>query len=76
MTEEEILKILHRHNEEFRKLGEEHRTLEDELSKFDSRLYLSPDEELERKKIQKLKLYKKDRMAEIIRDYKQGSLSN
>lgn len=32
--------------------------------------YLTPEEEVEKKRMQKEKLYKKDKMAEIIRQYK------
>ncbi len=73
MTDEEIRKILESENEEFRTLMSEHRDLDSQLAEIDSRVYLSPEEELERKKMQKLKLTKKDRMAEIIRDYKTGA---
>ncbi|MEJ2313792.1 MAG: DUF465 domain-containing protein [Nitrospirota bacterium] len=70
MEENDIVKILSTENEEYRKLGEEHKTLEQLLEEFNGRIYLTPDEEMERKRIQKLKLLKKDRMAAIIRDFK------
>ncbi|MGD2081255.1 MAG: DUF465 domain-containing protein [Nitrospirota bacterium] len=70
MEENDIVRILSTENEEYRKLGEEHRTLEQLLEEFNGRIYLTPDEEMERKRIQKLKLLKKDRMAAIIRDFK------
>jgi uncharacterized protein YdcH (DUF465 family) len=70
LKEQEIAEVLKRENEEFRRLIEEHRNLEGLLSEFNSKRYLTPEEELERKRIQKQKLLKKDRMAELIRDYK------
>ncbi|NWF51727.1 MAG: DUF465 domain-containing protein [Nitrospirae bacterium] len=70
MQEEEIAELLKKENEEFKKLTEEHRTLEELLAKIDSKRYLTPEEELERKKIQKQKLLKKDRMAALVREYK------
>jgi uncharacterized protein YdcH (DUF465 family) len=73
VNEEEIAKVLGSENEEFRKLKEEHLELETQLAEFDSHVYLTPEEELERKRIQKLKLAKKDRMAELIRDYRAGA---
>jgi uncharacterized protein YdcH (DUF465 family) len=73
VNEEEIAKVLGSENEEFQKLKEEHMELESQLAKFDSHVYLTPEEELERKRIQKLKLAKKDRMAELIRDYRAGA---
>jgi uncharacterized protein YdcH (DUF465 family) len=76
MEETEILKLLTTESEEFRKLGDEHNTLEQLLSEFNERVYLTPDEEMERKRIQKLKLLKKDRMAELFRDFKEKRRSN
>lgn len=72
MTEQEIIELLRKESEEFKKLNEEHRDLEHLLAEIDSKVYLNADEEMERKKIQKLKLLKKDRMAELIRDYKKS----
>ena len=76
MEESEIVKLLTTESEEFRKLGDEHTTLEQLLSEFNERVYLTPDEEMERKRIQKLKLLKKDRMAELLRDFKEKQHSN
>lgn len=76
MEENEILQLLTTESEEFRKLGDEHTTLEQLLSEFNGRVYLTPDEEMERKRIQKLKLLKKDRMAELLRDFKEKQHSN
>lgn len=73
MTDEEIAKVLGSENEEFQKLKEDHKVLEDQLAEFERHVYLSPEDELERKKVQKLKLAKKDRMAELIREYKAGA---
>lgn len=42
----------------------EHRTLDGKLKEFDRKVYLSPDEEMERKRLQKLKLAKKDKIAQ------------
>lgn len=70
MKEEEIVEILKRENEEFKRLAEEHRSLDNMLTEMDRKPYLTAEEEIERKRIQKLKLNKKDRMAELIREYK------
>lgn len=72
MKEEEIIEALRMENEEFRRLDEEHKNLEHLLSEIDRKVYLTTDEEVERKRIQKLKLIKKDRMAELIREYKKS----
>ncbi len=72
MKEQEIVEFLKNENEEFRKLSEEHRNLDEFLVEIDSKRYLTPEEEIERKNIQKQKLIKKDRMAELVRDYKKN----
>lgn len=50
---------------EIERLKREHQELKARLSELNSRLYLSPEEEVERKTIQKLKLQKKDRLAAL-----------
>ncbi len=76
MKEQEIVELLKKENEEFRKLSEEHRTLDTVLAEIDSKRYLTQEEELERKKLQKQKLLKKDRMAELVRQYKKSHSLN
>jgi uncharacterized protein YdcH (DUF465 family) len=72
LNDEEIKELLRRENEEFKKLDEEHRSLKALLAEIDRKVYLSTDEEMERKKLQKLKLNKKDRMAELVREYRKS----
>ena len=50
----------------FKALVQEHRSLDDKLKEFDRKVYLSPDEEMERKRLAKLKLAKKDKIAQLI----------
>lgn len=66
---EELVEVVKRENEEFRLLLEEHQALEQQLEEFNKRRYISPDQEVERKNLQKRKLLKKDRMAAILREY-------
>jgi len=54
---------------ETERLKREHNELKARLSELNGRLYLSPQEELERKTIQKLKLAKKDRIAALMVHY-------
>jgi uncharacterized protein YdcH (DUF465 family) len=70
MREEEIIEILKKENEEFRTLYEEHRKLDNILNEMNKKHYLTSEEEIEKKRIQKEKLYKKDKMAEMIRQYR------
>jgi hypothetical protein len=62
--------MLESENEEFKVLHEEHKILKAKMDKIKSKLHLTPEEELEKKNIQKQKLAKKDSMAKMIRDYK------
>jgi len=72
VSEDAVRARLRKENPEFQKWEHEHHQLEDTLHSIDSRVYLSPEEEMERKRIQKLKLAAKDRMMDIIRRYKVG----
>ncbi|MCL0035587.1 hypothetical protein M1N00_02900 [Thermodesulfovibrionales bacterium] len=64
MNEEEIAEILEKEDEEFRSLCQEHKKLDNRLLEINKKIHLSPEEEVEKKMIQKEKLYKKDKMAE------------
>ncbi len=57
-------------NPRFRMLFEEHRLLEKELRQFEDRPYLTPEEEFEKKKMQKLKLAGKDEMERILANFR------
>ncbi|MBI5666127.1 MAG: DUF465 domain-containing protein [Nitrospirae bacterium] len=64
------MNILKSENEEYKRLEEEHKKLEQVLDEMLKKRYLTADEEIEKKKIQKQKLHCKDRMAQIIREHK------
>ena len=72
LKDADIAEILKQQNEQYRKLYEEHKKLGYLLEDIDKKRYFTPEEELERKRIQKQKLLKKDSMAEIIRQYKKN----
>ena len=67
----DLIQRLSEENPRFRKLHEEHLLFEKQLQELDERTYLTPDEDLERKKIQKLKLAGKDEMEIILREFRQ-----
>ncbi len=73
MKEQEIIEQLKKKSEEFRSLFEAHHSLDTTLTEIDRKIYLTPEEEIERKKLQKQKLAKKDKMAEFIRDFKRAN---
>ena len=64
--DEELIKTLLDRVPELRQFYEEHVTLERQLADFQGRSHLTPEEEVEKKRIQKLKLAGKDRMMEIL----------
>lgn len=66
----DLIQRLSEENPRFRKLHEEHLLFEKQLQELDERMYLTPEEDLERKKIQKLKLAGKDEMESILREHR------
>jgi uncharacterized protein YdcH (DUF465 family) len=70
LTENVIVERLRQSNEEFRELEESHHRLDLELNELQKRHVLTPAEELTKKHLQKEKLVKKDKMAELIRVYR------
>jgi hypothetical protein len=64
--DEAIAKVLVKENEDFRREMEAHQRYEKILEEFQRRPHLTADEEVEKRKVQKLKLAGKDRMARMI----------
>lgn len=58
-------------NPRFRLLYEEHQVLERELNQLNTKSFLTPDEEVEKRKVQKLKLAGKDEMEKMLSRYRQ-----
>jgi uncharacterized protein YdcH (DUF465 family) len=73
MTDEQIAETLKRENAEYQRLSQEHRELDEWLEELSKKRYLTPEEDFEKKKKQKEKLYRKDRMAELIREYRKNN---
>jgi len=71
MEESRIVEQLRQTSIEFRELEESHHRLDAELAELHKRHVLTPQEELLKKQIQKEKLVKKDRMAAMIRAYRE-----
>lgn len=70
MKEEDIIEVLKKENKEFSRIYDEHRKLDSQLAEFNKQSFLTPEEEVEILRIKKEKLYKKDKIAEFIREYK------
>lgn len=70
MDENALIEELKQTDLEFRRLMEEHLRYERQLEEFSTLRYLSTQQELEKKRVQKIKLLGKDRMAEILKEHK------
>ena len=69
--EEAIIALLDK-DPELKKYYEEHQELEKKLLEFQHKSHLTPLEEVEKKKIQKLKLAGKDKIMEILGRHRQA----
>ncbi len=70
VAESVIVERLHESSHEFRELEDAHHRLDAELEQLKRRHVLTPQEEVTKKQLQKEKLAKKDKMAELIRQYR------
>ena len=61
-----LLEKIQSENNEFKKLYEEHTQLKHRVEELNRMKFLSPQQEVEKKTIQKQKLKDKDRMMQII----------
>ena len=64
--DEELIARLLPRSEELRQYIEEHQSYEEQLEKFSQRPYLTTEEEMEKKRIQKLKLAGRDKIEAIL----------
>jgi hypothetical protein len=68
--DEELIASLLDREPELKEKWEEHLLLESRLGDLQKRLHLSTEEEVEKKRLQKLKLAGKDRIMEILARYR------
>jgi uncharacterized protein len=68
--DEELIHSLLEREPELRRYYEEHVDLERQLVAFQQKIYLTPEEEVEKKRLQKLKLAGKDKIMEILSRYR------
>ncbi len=76
LSEHVIVERLRESNHEFRELEESHHRLDAELNELQKRHVLTPAEEVIKKRLQKEKLAKKDRLAELIREYREHEMQH
>ncbi|MCY3729164.1 MAG: DUF465 domain-containing protein [Nitrospira sp.] len=70
LTDDQIAEHLRNTNDDFRELQEAHHQLDEQLQELLKNHILTPEEEVQKKQIQRAKLGKKDRMAMLIREYR------
>ncbi len=71
--EEKDLKLIEQYSpldDELRLYVAEHKRFEEILEEFNRRAYLSPEDEMEQKKIKKLKLKGRDKIEQILSKYR------
>ena len=71
VNDQELIQRLSEENPRFRKLHEEHILFEKKLQEYEELTYISDEEEMERKKIKKLKLAGKEEMESILDEFRQ-----
>ena len=64
--DEKLIERLVKQDRELKKHVDEHIEFEKKLEEYNKKIYLTPEEEIERKRIQKLKLAGRDRIEEIL----------
>lgn len=69
-NDQDLIQRLSEESPRFRKLNEEHLLFEKKLQEYEEMAYLSEEADLERKKVQKLKLAGKDEMEAMLRDFR------
>lgn len=71
--DEELVKTLVDRDEELKRYYDEHVELERQLNEYNRRLYLTPEQDFEKKELQKRKLQGKDRIMEILQKHRSQS---
>lgn len=62
-------------NEHFRTLAEQHAQFKKQIAAIESKPHLTPADEVEEQRLKKMKLHLKDRMNEIMAQYKHASVA-
>jgi hypothetical protein len=71
-TADPIIAKLLKENEEFKQAFEEHRELKEKVDMLNQKKYLTPEEEIELKRLKKLKLSAKDKWEHMFDELTEG----
>lgn len=66
----ELIQVHIKKDPQLQTLYKEHLDYEKKLAKLDNKLFLTPEEEVQRKELQKKKLLGKDQIEDILRKYR------
>ena len=69
-SEENLIAKHIKHDDELRKYVEEHRQYEKTIEEYNQRVYLTSEEEMEKKRLQKMKLLGKEKIYTILSKYR------
>lgn len=72
-NEEDLIARYIDQDEELKKYVDEHARFEEILEDLNSKVYLTPDEEVKKKNLQKKKLLGKEKIYEILSKYRDSS---
>lgn len=72
----ELIQSASRKDKQLAELYKEHIDYERQLAKLDNKLFLTPEEDLKRKELQKKKLLGKDKIEDILRRYRGNQKSH
>lgn len=72
-VDEMIIEQMKRDNPEFNRLCTEHQHFEEQLATYNDLPYMTSEQEVERKRLQKLKLQGKDRMLILLQQCQVGT---
>ena len=72
----ELVQALLPNDEELRQHYEDHLEFEKQLGELNRKLYLTPEQDLQRREIQKRKLAGKDRIMEILQRHRETAASH
>lgn len=70
-NDEALISRFIQQDDELKRHVEDHKRFEKVLEDFNRRVYLTPEEAMEKKKIQKMKLQGKDRIHQILSKYRE-----
>lgn len=72
ISDSALIEVLINEDTELRETVEQHKVLDSQILTLDRRRFLTPQEQLERKQLQKMKLIRKDRIVTILSKYRKN----